>query len=356
MKQLLLLLGMGLFLTPAQAQTDNKVILITLDGLRWQELFGGADSALINIPEIAGDVDMLKEAFWRPTKEERRETLFPFVWSTIASEGLIVGNRWKESKFEITNTMNFSYPGYNEILSGFADDERINSNSKTNNPNVTVLEVVNNHPDYKNKVLAFGSWDVFPYIINEERSGIPVNAGYSHAKTDSPNEKELFLNKIQDETPKRWWGVRYDTFTHNYMMEAIKKDKPKLVYISYGETDDFAHNDIYYHYLISANRTDQMIAELWSYLQNDPFYKDQTTLLITTDHGRGEGWNVEHDWSGHGNLPYTWFLALGNEVEAKGEMEGGETWYTNQLAKTVAIILGVEFDQNGKAGKALKLK
>lgn len=354
MKKLLPILLL-LISTLATAQDDQKVILITLDGLRWQELFGGADSVLINMEEIAGDVDMLKEAFWRDSKEERRETLFPFVWNTIAKEGMIVGNRWKDSKFEITNGMNFSYPGYNEILTGSADDERINSNDKNNNPNVTVLEAVNNTAKYNGKVLAFGSWDVFPYIINEERSGIPVNAGYRHALTDSPTDAEILLNKIQDETPKRWWGVRYDTFTHNYMMEAIKREHPKLVYISYGETDDFAHDDLYYHYLISANRTDQMIAQLWDYLQNDPFYKDQTTILITTDHGRGEGWGVENDWSGHGYLPYTWLMAIGNKVSAKGEIQGGKTLYTNQIARTVSELLEVDFDGAGKAGTPIKL-
>ena len=355
MKKLLLVVFTLISLN-LRAQDDPKVILITLDGMRWQEVFGGADSVLINTEEIAGDVHMLKGAFWRPTKNERRETLFPFVWGTIAKEGMIVGNRWKDSKFEITNGMNFSYPGYNEILTGFADDEHIDSNDKNYNPNVTVLEVVNNQPEYAGKVLAFGSWDVFPYIINDERSGIPVNAGYRHALTENPTEAELLLNKIQDETPRRWWGVRYDTFTHNYMMEALKREHPKLVYISYGETDDFAHDDLYYHYLISANRTDQMIAELWKYLQSDPFYKNQTTLLITTDHGRGEGWNVENDWSGHGYLPYTWFMALGNGVSAKGELEGGQTWYTNQVAATLANLLGVSYNGDGKAGAPIPLK
>lgn len=356
MKKLFVFLFLSLFLTNADAQ-DNKVILITLDGLRWQELFGGADSLLINNEDIAGDVELLKEAFWRPSVEERRNVLFPFIWETVAKEGMIAGNRWKGSKVNLTNDMVFSYPGYNEILTGVADDEHINSNSKTNNPNVTVLEVINNQPEYKGEVLAFGSWDVFPYIINEERSGIPVNAGYMHARTDTPTDAELLLNKIQDETPRRWDGVRYDTFTHNFMLEALKKEHPSLIYISYGETDDFAHNNLYYHYLISANRTDQMIKELWETTQNDPFYKDQTTFLITTDHGRGDGVG-ENSWSGHGGErgKNTWFIAFGNGVSAQGELYGDSQFYTNQVAATVAEILGVNYSADGKAGKPIKLK
>jgi hypothetical protein len=60
----------------------------------------------------------------------------------------------------------FSYPGYNEILTGSADDKRITSNDKMDNLNVTFLEHLNKLPEYKGKVMAFTSWDVFPFIIN----------------------------------------------------------------------------------------------------------------------------------------------------------------------------------------------
>ena len=110
--------------------------------------------------------------------------------------GQIHGNRNLGSKVDLTNTLWFSYPGYNEILSGKADDERIDSNDKIPNPNKTVLEIANNDARYKDKVAAFGSWDVFPYIINDKRSGIPVNAGYMNAEGDL-NDREVFLNEMQ---------------------------------------------------------------------------------------------------------------------------------------------------------------
>ena len=339
---------------------DNKVILITLDGLRWQELFGGAESLIINNEEAAGNVDYLKSVFWRETKAERRETLFPFIWNTVAKNGIIMGNRWKGSKVNLTNQRVFSYPGYNEILTGYADDENIDSNDKINNKNKTILEVVNDQPRHKGKVLAFGSWDVFPYIINEERSGIPVNAGYMHARTDNPTETELLLNKIQDETPRRWSTVRYDTFTHNYALEAIKREHPELVYISYGETDDFAHDEDYEHYLFSAQNTDALIKELWQFTQSDPFYKDKTTFIITTDHGRGWGFDEDSHWRGHG-IDYkganaTWLIAFGNGVTHKGEISVDSQVYSNQIARTITRILGIKYDGNGKAGKPIELK
>ena len=118
----------------------------------------------------------------------RREKLLPFFWSVLATEGQLYGNRLEGSKVNVTNAHWFSYPGYNEILTGRADD-RIDSNDKRENPNVTVLEFLHRLPQFRNAVAAFSSWDVFPHIINERRSGIPVNAGFQPAAEDDLTER-----------------------------------------------------------------------------------------------------------------------------------------------------------------------
>jgi hypothetical protein len=164
MKKITLFIYSLLFLVMAKgvAQENTKVVLITLDGLRWQELFSGADPLLIANKEYVGDTTGLKEHFWHDSAKERRKALFPFVWKEVAKIGQIHGNRNLGSKVDLTNKMWFSYPGYNEILSGKADDARIDSNDKIPNPNKTILEITNTDSRYKGKVAAFGSWDVFP--------------------------------------------------------------------------------------------------------------------------------------------------------------------------------------------------
>ncbi|GLB51311.1 hypothetical protein NBRC110019_03500 [Neptunitalea chrysea] len=324
--------------TMVQAQKEQtKVILITLDGLRWQELFTGADSLLVGNKEFVEHPDELKELFWRPTALERRETLFPFIWKEVATFGQIHGNRAYGSKMNLTNTMWFSYPGYNEILTGKADDKNIHSNDKIYNPNVTVLEEVNNIKSFKGKVAAFGSWDVFPFIINQKRSGIPVNAGFMKAESENLTEREVFLNELQDEIPGPWGSVRLDAFTHHFAKEYLQKNHPVLTYISYGETDDFAHDGEYDSYLKSAHRTDAFIKELWNYTQNDPFYKGQTVFIITTDHGRGadplDTWKHHGDKiKGSGN---TWLIMFGSGIDTKGEVKTEEQLYTTMIAPKV---------------------
>jgi hypothetical protein len=258
-------------------QKTENVFIITLDGLRWEELFGGADDSLITDTRFVKDTAMLKKEFWKGDAETRRKTLMPWMWNYVATNGVILGNRHYDNKVNVTNMMWFSYPGYNEILVGYSDPN-INSNDKKNNPNITILEWLNQKEGLKGKVAAFGSWDVFPYIINEERSKIPVNAGFRKAEHGNLNERELFLNELQDQIPSPWNGVRLDGFTHHYAKEYIHQYKPRVVFISYGETDDFAHDSRYDHYLKAARNTDHLIQDLWQHCQSDEFLQGQNHI------------------------------------------------------------------------------
>lgn len=334
-------------------QTEN-VFLITLDGLRWQELFGGADDSLIHNTVFTKDTAALKKEFWHSDPLKRREILMPWFWNIMAKEGQIIGNRNYGNNAQVTNIHWFSYPGYNEILTGYTDPY-IKSNDKINNPNVTVLEWLNQKEALKGRVAAFGSWDVFPYIINRDRSGIPVNAGFEHATDDDLTWKEKYLNELQDQTPSPWNSVRLDVFTHQFALEYIQKKHPKLLYISYGETDDFAHDGRYDHYLHAARRTDKFINDLWTYCQSDPVYKNKTTFVITTDHGRGD--IVKKEWTSHGKIykgsNEIWMAVIGPDTPALGERKDKSRFFQNQVAKTVAAFFGYEYSNKEEVGEVL---
>tara|TARA_R110002051_G_scaffold64139_3_gene116814 strand:+ start:15150 stop:16235 length:1086 start_codon:yes stop_codon:yes gene_type:complete len=353
------LLAILLTSTWAIAQKDStpNVFLITLDGVRWQDVFTGMDKDLLN-SNYTHNKEVLMSKYVGNSEEENRKMLMPFFWNTIAKEGQLHGNRNKGSKVDLTNKMLFSYPGYNEILTGKADDAHIDSNDKNYNKNKTVLEIANSSEVYKGKVAAFASWDVFPFIINDKRSGVPVNAGYMDA-VGKLNEKELFLNEIQRQAPIIWESVRLDVFTHHFAKEYIQKEHPKLVYISYGETDDFAHGGQFDFYMKSLHNTDALLADLWEYVQNDTFYKDNTYFIITTDHGRGDGVQEDSKWTSHGadvlGAEHTWLAILGPRIAKKGEVNN-EQLFTDQIAPTVAKILNLETDAVKMPAKPLKLE
>ncbi len=341
-----------------KAQTSNlqteNVFLITLDGLRWQELFGGADDSLIHNTIFTKDTSVIKKDFWAATPEARRKILMPWFWNTLAKDGQIIGNRKYGNDAQVTNIHWFSYPGYNEILTGYTDPH-IKSNDKINNPNTTVLEWLNQKDALKGRVAAFGSWDVFPFIINRDRSGIPVNAGFEHATGDDLTWKEKYLNELQDQTPSPWNSVRLDVFTHNFALAYLQKKHPQVLYISYGETDDFAHDGRYDHYLHAAHRTDKFIADLWTFCQADPVYKNKTTFVITTDHGRGD--LVKREWTSHGKIykgsNEIWMAVLGPDTPALGERKDKSRFFQNQIAKTIAAFLGYDYSNKEEVGDVL---
>ena len=338
---------------------DNNlpnIILITLDGVRWQEVFNGVDLELIENKKFTKNPALLKEMFLSDDNKKRQQKLLPFFGNHINKKGILIGNKNEGSVLKLTNDQLFSYPGYNEILTGFADDS-ITSNDKIYNKNKTILELLNANKNYSGKVAAFCSWDVFPFIINDKRSGVPVSAGYSNLENDNLSRLESFVENYQTMIPLFKDNVRYDLFTHILSMEHIKNRTPKAVYISYDQTDSFSHDGSYDNYIASLHNTDKMIQELWDYTQNHPFYKDNTYMFITTDHGRGDGDVINSMWTSHGSgtngCEYTWLAILGPDIK-EPRLEKGE-YYVNQIAPTIAKLTGVTIEDE-RAGNPIKLK
>lgn len=327
----------------AQQKTEN-VVIVTLDGMRWQEVFGGADSALLKNKNFTKDSAATTAKFWNDDVLVRRKNLFPFLWSTVVQSGQLYGNRMYENKVNNANRYKFSYPGYNEIFTGYPDTA-VNSNDKILNKNINVLEFINQQPAYKNKIAAFTTWDVFPYILNKWRSGIYVNAD-----TDSlpfTTEKFTLINNIQTLTT-RPIGVRPDVLTYIAAREYMKENKPKVLYIAFDETDDLAHAGMYDLYLGSAYAEDRMIEDLWNYIQSTPQYKNKTTLIITCDHGRGD--NPKENWQHHGekieDAGQIWIAAIGPDTKLLGEVKSSMQLYQKQLAATISKLLGLTFTAN----------
>lgn len=346
-------------ITYSQNKTKN-LIIVTLDGLRWQEVFRGADSTLVNIGEFNSDKKGITEKFIRKSPAARRELLMPFFWSTVVQKGQIYGNRDLGNKAEVANTFRFSYPGYNELFTGFPDP-RINSNDKVPNPNINLLEYINKQKGFEGKVIAFTSWDVFPSILNDKRSGIIVNSGLTDLNFPGISERLKLLNEMQHQSPGFVAeDMRLDVLTYQFGKQYMIDKKPRVLYLGFDETDDLAHQGNYKMYLQQARKTDAILADLWNFLQSDPIYKNQTTLLITSDHGRGE--LPLESWQSHGEKivgsEQVWFAVIGPDFPPKGEVKTASTIYHKQLAQTLSELLGLDFKfaAGHEVGQSINLK
>ena len=332
------------FSLSAQTHKTKNIIIVTLDGFRWQELYRGADSALIS-SKFTNDTATVKKRYGASTAQKRRELLLPFMWSQIAAKGQLYGDRDLGNKDAVANPYHFSYPGYNEIFTGFPD-KRMNTNDPITNPNMNVLEYLNKQPGFHDKIAVFSSWERFPQILNAPRSGLLVNSGYMNFTAPDANEHLKYLNSIQHEAP-HYLGdsTRLDFLTFEFGKEYLKQYKPRVLYIAFDETDDMAHAGNYDFYLARAHQEDGFIKQLWDMVQSDPQYKDKTTLIITCDHGRGDV--PLENWRDHGkdtpNSEQTWFAVLGPDSPALGVVSTQTQTYHKQLAQTIAGLLGFDF-------------
>ncbi len=333
--------------TPAQSAPlkTRNVVLIISDGLRRQEIFTGADPTLLN-EKHGGIWDKeadLRREFWRDDPNERRKVLFPFLWTMVAAHGQIFGNPAKDSVARVTNGLAFSYPGYNEMITGHADP-RINSNEFGPNPNVSVFEWLNGLPELHGRVGVYGTWATFKDIFNVKRSNLPMLVGYDLPYSGELTPRQALLNRLYTSTTKLDDEAVYDAFMQVPLLESFAKSQPRVLFVGYGETDNWAHAGRYDLVLHSAHAFDQFVEELWNTLQALPAYKDQTTFIITTDHGRGGGLT---QWKEHGvdekGSEYIWIAVMGPDTAPLGERSHTAEVHQAQIAATIAAFLGKDY-------------
>jgi hypothetical protein len=334
----------------------RNVIVITTDGFRWQDLFRGADADMMTTENQVKNPKALLSEYGGDTPEARRAKLMPFLWSYVASHGQIYGNRDKGSIDHVTNQMWFSYPGYNELLTGHADDKRINSIKMVPNPNVTVFEWLNKKPEIAGHVAAFSSWGVHAAIFNSGRCGFPVDAG--GRQFDPPTGLTCgmeMINRVRESIPFRGGTEAFDAVVYPMFIEYLKTQKPRLAVMGFIETDAWGHEGNYEQYLTAAHRVDGFLKQLWEQLQSMPEYRDNTTIIFTCDHGRGDTAQSLKAWNSHGKKidgSDAIFMAIwGPDTPAKGEITSGEITQS-QIAATVAKAMGYDYNaDHPKAGQ-----
>jgi len=344
-------LGLGLAVAVLHAQVPGSrgdaLILITLDGARVEEIFGGLDAGVLQstLPaERRAEDHPLYRHLHAATPDERRARLMPFFWTELMTRhGSIAGNPRLNSSVTLANRHRFSYPGYSEILLGRADDDVIRSNDRVHNPHVTLLEELKTRLALQTAdVAVFGSWEVFNEIAEHTPGNLTINAGYE--AFDHAAEDVRALSALQFETPTPWTSVRHDVYTFRFAMAHLQAAKPRVLYLALGETDDWAHDGRYDRVLEAYVRSDGYLRELWTWLQAQPEYRGRTHILITTDHGRGR---TRKDWRSHGatieGAQDVWMAFVSPSLARRGEWRNHAPLSTSQAAATMAAWLGIDW-------------
>lgn len=331
------------------AQSTRNLILVTADGLRWQEVFRGIDPLLAREKSAGMEkAEQRRKKYERATENERRAALMPFFWKTLAPQAAVFSN------VKVTNSIHVSYPGYSEILTGRSNDAVIRGNDPIRNPNETVLEYIRRKLALnKNKVALFASWETFRQIGEHTEGSITINAGYQAVENASTTRLDE-LSRMQFHALTPWDEARHDYFTGEMALEYLRAVKPRVLEVSFDETDDWAHDHRYDRVLDAIAEFDAFLERLWNMVGSMSEYRGSTTLLITSDHGRGA---TLADWSDHGakieGAGRVWLAILGPDTHAR--METREVVEQRDIAPTILKLMAIgASDYTGLTGKAIR--
>ena len=328
----------------AERRTEN-VILVTLDGVRTEEIFGGLQQEIAahSAEQVYSEIKYGRERYAAASAAERRRLLMPFFWGELVPTGMLFGNAALGSRVLVENSVKWSSAGYAEMLTGRPQPE-IRDNSFVRYPQTTVLEFVARSLDLdKSQVAQLGSWRGFPFLAASVADAFVMNGGYDDfpAAFSSPKLDELAA--LRRNVMELWEESSNDGITYQMAKVYLLERRPRLMWIGLTQSDYWAHADRYDRLLEYLHLADGWLRDLWSTLQADEDYRGKTTLIVTTDHGRGQrpaDW-AEHDQTIPGSESI-WVAVIGPDTPALGEAVPPGTVHQGAVAATILDLFGID--------------
>ncbi len=315
----------------------EHLIFVTIDGVRAEDLFGGADSVVMADPKGSGiaDTAAFRVRWWRGTPEARRRAVMPFLWDTLVPLGSL-------QRGTVDNGLNFSAPGYMAMFSGHTRGD-VTSNDDRRYQWPTVFSVVAARAGGgPTDAAAFVSWTTQARLTAPRPGMVTANGPFDSLPEGLDGPAVALTHRLEAAVHHPDATIRYDAFTHELALAWWDRYHPTLLHVGYGETDIEAHERRYDRYVAMLHETDQMLAELWHHAQADPATRGRTVLVVTTDHGRGA---TARDWTDHGrdvpNAARWWILAAGPGVRARGAV-ADESLVQSQVGATILALLGID--------------
>ena len=327
------------------AVPDRNVILVTLDGVRIQEFFAGMDPLIAATEADSGiyQIDVTRSRYWRDTAQERREALMPFFWNTLAPAGMVLGNHALGSKVTVRNTQWFSYPGYSEILTGQPQAD-VKSNDFVRYPHETVLDYIHRTLGLQpTETAQIGSWQGCKMAASQRDGTFFMLGAFDLMPAELSTPEMDLVGALRPRVMELWDESSNDALTHYLGLAYLKRHQPRVLWLGLGQADYWGHARRYDRLLDYLNLADDFLEELWQTLQSQERYRDRTTLIITTDHGRGrtpQDW-VEHNAGTEGSQDI-WIAIIGPDTPALGEVSNYPDVTQSDIAATMLQYLGLD--------------
>ncbi len=319
------------------ADTTIPVVLVVLDGVRWQEIFGGVDPALA--------------ASHRAGPVVGARSLFPSLYAALDARGAAVG----APGYGVISASgpNFvSLPGYTEIFGGRAPVP-CQDNDCAGASGPTIVDAFRDRARADSDVAVIASWAPIGRAATRARSRIVLSVGRQDVEgapflEDEPSTREVLDEGARADPRPGHDAFRPDRYTAELALRYLETRRPAFLFVGLGEPDEYAHEDDYRGYLASLRAADDFFGRLFAALDRMGERGRRSLVLVTADHGRAR------DYRDHGaGLPESarvWLLALGGPVHARGFVQAPHSRRLSDVAPTIRQVVGLPLDEAAGAG------
>ncbi len=310
-------------------RAESAVVLVVLDGVRWQEVFNGADRTLVRQRGI------------NPQAWANPRDLMPNLHRLIDAEGLAIGAPGHGAEIAASGPQFISLPGYIEIFAG-KPDLGCFRNDCVPAPMRTIVDQVRD-ANGADDVALVASW---PNIARAASSapGVVLTAGRKLVDHEDLLRADDATARLLDQGARAsaWPGegdYRPDAFTGRIALRRLAISRPRFLFVGLGDADEYAHHNDYRGYLEAVRASDAFLGDLVAMLRSMGARGQHTTVLVTADHGRAK------NFTDHGpQFPESgrvWLVAAGADVLDRGFVDASRRHTLSDLAPTVRALLGI---------------
>jgi hypothetical protein len=327
----------------ASRPARQSVVLITIDGVRWQEVFQGVDRRL------AREHGMAASQLVGPAK------LVPELHALAAGAGAALGAPGHGEPISASDHAVKSLPGYMEIASG-RRTTGCSTNACPRIDRTTVIDQIAAQPASSiGDVAVIASWSGIAHAAAEEPSRIVMSAGritgnhLDQLRFDAKAEKLLSDGRRAGPLPGSD-DYRPDRNTAAIALHYLRARHPRFLFIGLGDTDEWGHRNDYKDYLGALQRADKVVGKVARTLASLHEQGWETAFFVTADHGR------DPECRNHGGVASamrTWLVAGGSLIRAHGLVSAPEPRHLADIAPTLRQMMGVQADTDADAGHVL---
>jgi hypothetical protein len=280
----------------------------------------------------------------------------PNLHRVIATRGSAIGAPEHGEQMVASGPNYVSLPGYIEMLSGRPSACQRNDCPKTEHPTIAD-ELSERTRGWAGDVAVIASWPGLAKAAARHPDRIVVSAGRTRGATRHYLRYDRTGSELLDAgaraAPYPGYGdFRPDNLTAAIALRYLRTQRPLFLFVGLGEPDAYAHRGLYGHYLKSLRQADAVIGEIDYLLGELSAAGHATTLIVTTDHGRGAR------FAGHGAIApessRVWLVAAGAGIAARGYVVAPTERRLADIAPTLRRLIGLPDDTSPGAGSVLE--